>query len=183
MSEPAAKPANPKNAPFALYPIHEGLGLLFDLIDDAEAPLPPEEITARIKELFADQQDLFQEARKSVLNFNAQAKAAREESSRLADLARRSESHADRLKGMVMQAMELSGLKKVEFPTGGSLRVQANSAPSVKFEGDAETLPESFRKVKIEYSHDTEKILSADAMGIPLPEGVSVVKGHHIRLS
>lgn len=168
---------------FRLYAIHEGLGLLFDLIDEAEAPLSPEEITAKIKALFADQQELFDQTRKSVLNFNAQAKAAREEAARLATLAQRSEAHSDRLKAMVMQAMELSGLKKVEFKDGGHIRIQPNSQPSVVFEGDAEKLPESFRKVSITYSPDRDKVLQAAAMEIPLPVGLSVVKGSHLRLS
>lgn len=169
--------------PFQLYKIHDHLATLFDWIDDSEAPIYPEEITAKIKALFADQQELFEETRKSVLNFAAQAKAAREESQRLAELARKSEGRADGLKAMILQAMEMSGLKKVEFKDGGNVRIQANSAFSLEFTGEAEKLPEAFRKTTITYSPDREALLSANDMGLPLPEGIKLFKGSHLRLS
>jgi hypothetical protein len=63
------------------------------------------------------------------------------------------------------------------------MRIQANSQPSIVFSGDAEALPESFRKVSVTYSPDRDKILQAAAMEIPLPAGLLVVKGSHLRLS
>lgn len=170
---------------FQLYRIHEGLGLLFDLIDDAESPLTPEQIGAKIKELYADQTQMFDEVRKAVIIHERQAEVAKAEAARLTELRAKSEARAESLKNMMFQTMELSGLKKVAFSDGGFARIQANGQPSIKFEGDAEKLPEAFRQTIIhdpEYRPDREKILSANEMGLPLPDGVSVVKGSHLRL-
>lgn len=170
---------------FKLYQIHEGLGLLFDLIDDAESPLTPEEIGAKLKELYADQTELLDEVRKSILNFDSYAEQAKKESDRLHAMRQASEAKAAAMRSVVFRVLEESGQKSIKFKDGGFARIQANGQPSIVFTGDAEKLPVAYRQTIIhepEYRIDREAILAADGVGIPLPAGVSVVKGSHLRL-
>jgi hypothetical protein len=170
-------------APFALYFLNAKLEALFERIDEATSPIPDDEIVAAIKAINEDQTGLFEDLRKGILNEAGKAKAAKEEADRLYAIAQSYESKADRLKAFVLEAMQGAGLQKVEFPTGGHIRIQKNSAPAVVLEIEAEKLPPLYRKEKVEYSVDREAVLGAKEMGLKLPDGVSVVHGSHVRLN
>lgn len=88
---------------------------------------------------------------------------------------------AERIKAGTQTALELAGLKagdKIATEFGGA-RLQRNSAPKVTVAVDPKTLPAELQRVTVEA--DLDAIKACAKHGAPLPEGVMVEVGQHLR--
>lgn len=160
-----------------LYKIADELAQLLILTDDGElAPGTEEKLDA----LSADLERKIEGCCCAVRNLEAEETALKEEASRFAKRAQVAGNARDRLKKYMKDSLE-----KVQIPKMDAglfkVRIQANSVPSVSFDGDAEKLPEQFRAVT--YSIDRKAVVEAWKNQDELPAEVSVIKGTHLRIS
>jgi hypothetical protein len=171
-------------APFALYQIHQGLGALLDRIDDADNPIQLAELVDRIGKLETDQTGRFLELRNAIINEEAKQDAIKAEIGRLDAMKKSTDRSVEMLKGAALSLLQLSGLKKVEFPTGGNIRVQQNSAPSIESSVPIEQLPEGWfeTRTKVDYLLNRQAVIDAQALGTEIPKEITVTLGSHVRL-
>ena len=111
-------------------------------------------------------------------NVMAAVEARRAEAKRLTNEAATGQRVADWLKSYAKSYLESVGKVKVETPMGGA-RIQKNAQPSVTFAGDPATLPEAFVVRTLTFS--PSRTLEALKAGEPIPEGVHVDTGTHLR--
>jgi hypothetical protein len=108
----------------------------------------------------------------------ADATAYEQESRRLGDLAKAAWNRADRVKAYVRDCLQRAGLKKMQTELF-QLTVCANGQPSVTLEDGAE-IPRNY--CRWTESLDKGAVIDAWKAGKPLPAGVSVATGSHLRL-
>jgi hypothetical protein len=106
------------------------------------------------------------------------AAAADEELDRLTRLVTARRRRAEWFKRYVLDSMIAAGVRKHESATC-MMRVQRNSQPSVRLEG--EVVPVQFMRVKTVCELDSKKAVSAWKDGEPLPDQVLVIEGCHLR--
>jgi Siphovirus Gp157 len=171
-------------APFALYRINEGLNALLDRIDDPDSPITLDELTAAISKLENDKVARFQELRNAILNEEAKQSAITAEIARLGDMKKAADSMVDTLKGAALALLKLSGDQRIDFPTGGHIRWQNNSSPTIAVAVPLkELLPEWVdTRTEIIYTLNRKAVLDTQAIGGDLPEEIAVTQGQHIRL-
>lgn len=110
-----------------------------------------------------------------------EARQLREQQEGFAKRARAREKAARRIELGTIAVMEKHDIRSTNTKFG-KLSLVRNSVPTVEVE-DVNLLPESLVRVKIEKSHDAKAILEFWKEGHPLPEGVKVTYGNHLRLS
>ncbi len=171
-------------APFALYQLQQGLDALLDRIDDVDNPLALAELVDLIVAMEKDQTTRFMEMRNAILNEDAKLKAIDEEIDRLQAMKASATRMVTTLKDATLSLMQLSGLKKVDFPTGGHVRVQINSSPSIESSVPINTLPPGWfeERTKVEYLLNRQAVIDAKALGSAIPKEITVTLGSHIRL-
>lgn len=111
-------------------------------------------------------------------NVMAAVEARRAEAKRLTNEAATGQRVAEWLKAYAKSYLESVGKTKVETPLGGA-RIQKNSQPSVTYAGDPARLPEAFVVRTLTFS--ASRALEALKAGEPIPEGVAVETGTHLR--
>lgn len=112
-------------------------------------------------------------------NLGVLADAAYEESVRIKQLAESRHRAADRLRDYVLHAMQATRTPKVETPLIIA-RVTKNSRPSIRWQGEPETIPEAFRRVRVEV--DGSAAYAHWRQHQTLPEGFAVVQSYHLRV-
>lgn len=141
------------------------------------------EITPEIEGKLRDLEGTFEEKVERILlyaqNLKASSEAAAKESDRLAILARGRASIAGRLKDYVKAQMEQLGRPKIETARIVA-RIQKNSRPVVSYTGELAELPPGFIRTVIAFN--AEAAYEVFKAGGPLPAGVSVVQGTHLRV-
>lgn len=127
-----------------------------------------------------------------VRELGATAKAEREEARRLLERAEHHERAAEALKAYLLLNMQRAKVKKVEGKLV-TVRVQASLA-SVESAltddelarlytlGTIQGVRPFVRRIPETYSLDKQAVKEAAALGEPIPAGVSVVRGNHVRI-
>ncbi len=171
-------------APFQLYRLHEGLLALLDRIDDAENPIELAELTDAILKLEDDKVTRFAELRNAILNEEAKATAIKAEIARLSEMRTSAEKTVETIKSAALALLQLGGDQRIDFPTGGHIRWQNNSAPTIALAVLPEQLPEGWfeTRTKIEHVVNRQAVLDAQALGTDLPKGITVTLGSHVRI-
>jgi hypothetical protein len=86
----------------------------------------------------------------------------------------------DRLKDWIMRSLDHAGLDRA-----GRLipqRIQANGGrPGIEWTLIGEPIPEEFRRIKTSVELDKDAVYEALASGRPLPPGIKVTSGRHLR--
>lgn len=150
------------------------------------------ELTPEIEALLTEAQEAFDTKVERVALFVrellATAAAVKVERERLAALEKSYTNGAENLKGYLLRQMQRAEVAKVDG-TLAKVRVQ-NSPPSVQSTLDADTLRAAFDagqewviEVPASYRLDTNIIKAYAKDGTPLPEGVTVEVGQHVRIS
>lgn len=153
---------------------------LVSMADDGELTEPLELSLANVEAEFDDKHD----AIRAVMNeLSARFVRRKAEADRLYKLARQAESHLDRLYDWLMTGMRAAGVKTIETDLYRTSIVNNGGKPAVKFDGDIATLPEEFRREKVEIILDRDAILDAHKRGEELPSGVTVERGQRLSLS
>lgn len=112
-----------------------------------------------------------------VRTLRVDAAAAKAEATRLDSIAKAREGAAARLATYIYESMKRADRVRVDTPTI-QVRRQANGAPTIRWVGDGAP-PEEVAVVKVEFSATKAKELLA--ANKPLPEGVQVERGEHLR--
>ena len=121
------------------------------------------------------------------------AKAVREEAKRLAERADREDRTADALTQYLLLNMQRAETKKIEGKLV-TIRVQQSPASVTSTLTDAEVyelyctgVPENgrrlVRRVPERYELDKQAVRDAAILGQPIPAGVTVTRGSHVRIS
>lgn len=110
------------------------------------------------------------------------AEAAKVEKERLARIQRANESAAAGLKDYLLAHLSRHGQDKVQTARARVSRVQ--SPASYRWLGDTfEQIPDEFRRTRVVCSLDTDKVKEAVQAGEPLPGGIVMERGYHIRIA
>lgn len=161
-----------------LYEIPVALRALEEKIEEAEGVLTPEmetELDGLAEEFERKAEYIAMLIREAKL----EAEKWKAEEDRVAARRRSLARRAEGLTRYLHDAMSAMGKTKIKGELL-SLGIQKNGAASVVYEGDPAALPEQFRRVKIDM--DSVAIREAAKAGEPLPEGVEVVHGTHLRI-
>lgn len=85
----------------------------------------------------------------------------------------------ERLKQYLFGSMMVHGETKIDCGAVGKPRIQ-KSPPSVRFSGDVRALADRWKRVTVEL--DRTAVLSAYKANEPLPDGVQIEIGQHLRI-
>jgi hypothetical protein len=162
-----------------LYEIADALVLVGETLEENGGELTPE-LTEALDGLELAWEDKVERCLLYAQNLKALSDAAAQESARLATLAQSRLKAAARFKEYIKAQMESAGRLKVETRYIVA-RVQKNARPSITYTGALETLPEGY--VKIIRAFNNEVAYEAWKAGVPLPAGVDVLHGTHLRVS
>lgn len=162
-----------------MKPLHEIANDILLLLDTVDGELPPD-LDAQLDALQGDIETKLERCCAVVRQMDAERDALKEESARFALRAQHADNAAKHFKEYMKSNLERLGIDKMEAGLF-KIRIQNNSQPAVHFDGDAEKLPETFRRV--EYSIDSKAIVTAWKAEQELPSGVEVVRGRHLRIA
>ena len=137
-------------------------------------------VEAQLDQLAIDRMRKIEGCCQAYLNLQAEAEMLKAERDRFAKRAQSASNAAHRLKDYLKGDLERLGETKI-IAGLHTVRIQRNSQPSVKFDGDPKTLPEHLQKVTVDI--DRKIAVNLHKEGIPLPEGVRVDIGSHLRIS
>ncbi len=113
-------------------------------------------------------------------NLDSEAEQMRAEARRLSELAARRERGAERLRARLAWCLDACKIERLPTPLG-TVRVQAASRPTIRWEGNPMEFPPQFQRVKVEL--DGTKAYDAWRMTKALPEGFTVEFSRGIRVS
>lgn len=153
----------------------------------------------RLDALQLDMESKIEGCCKVIRNYTGYAAMLKDEAQKFAARAQSAENAATGIKAYVKANLEKVGITKLEAGLF-KVRIQANSIPSTTFDGNPVNLPGDFQMV--EYSLDAKAVIAAwrewmdkkpkdatDEIAIaawqgeyPLPDGVKVEKGTHLRI-
>lgn len=184
-----ASRADPADAIIVIPPVQKRQSLfeltseyvaLAEAITDAvdETGTIPNDLAARADAIEGKLSDKFDSCYKMLRTFETEAAAADEELDRLNRLVSARRKRVDWMKKYILDSMLAAGIKKHEGKTC-TMRVQKNSQPSVRLEGEA--IPVQFMRVKTVCELDAKEVVSAHKAGELLPPNVLVIEGHHLR--
>lgn len=163
-----------------LYELPEAMEELADRIADNEGELTPE-MEAQLDALAAQWSSKMDGVCTLIRRWLTQSEALSLEIARLQKLVSVREHAAQRLKDYLKSQMERAGMAKSETDLF-RVRVQANSAPSIRWNGLSADIPEQFRRTTIEL--DSRAALEFwKSNGKILPPGFTVNQGTHLRIS
>lgn len=166
----------------SLWVIADELAAVGEKIADNQGELTPELET----ELDALEEDFSQKVERIALYIRESeldAEKAKHEAERLTKIRKHHESKVRGLKSYLLVVMERHGRDKVDTYKARVSRV-ANSRPTVRWTGDDYAdIPDEFRKDRLIQTLDTDAVLEALNDGEPVPDNVTVERGHHLRIS
>jgi hypothetical protein len=160
-----------------LYVIAAEKAALADLLVENNGELTPE-VEAQLAALDASFRERLAACAHIARNLEAESVKHKAEADRQAVRAATLQRSFETLKAYMKREMTVAGELKVE----GIARIQSNGGVlPVLFEGDAEKLPEPFRRLR--YELDGEAVRKAAAAGETLPDGVRMgERGTQIRI-
>lgn len=159
-----------------LYQISNDILHCLSADDTGELPAGME---GRLDELEMDLAQKLEGCCAAVRNLEAEEKALRVEAGRFAERAQVAANAVQRLKDYMRGNLERLNLSSVDAGLF-KVRLQKNSQPSVKFDGDPLKLPPVFQKVTVELAKAI--VLACADQNMPIPEGVTVTRGNHLRI-
>lgn len=155
-----------------LYQLHQDMRALTQRMSDEADPDTgeiPEALFAELDALVAAEQDRLVDIACILKERRAEAEAIRDEAKRLADRARSVEAQCERMKQILEARVGLEGL------TDPRVRARWRRSTAVEVSVPAETLPELYRRVKVEA--DKVGLGAALKAGAKI-EGVALVERH-----
>lgn len=160
----------------SLYEIADEIAAILNG-EDGEIPL---DAVAMLDELEGSLEEKLERCVKAIRSYEASKQAKRLEAAFLQDSARRDERRIEWLKGYVMDCLQKIGQTKAQ---AGIFKVAIvrNPHPTVEYEGDVLDLPAHLRVAK--WSVDKTAILLAAREDKPVPDGVTITTGSHLRIS
>lgn len=163
----------------SLYAIGSEFERILDLIDEAGGEIT-EHVSWVLDALELDEAAKVESYCKLIRTLEARAKMRRDEAKRLAESAASDERLTENLKNRLIAHLDRTHKTKTEAGVF-TVRVQANSCPSVLATPPAEELPELYRVVKLDVNR--KALAEAFKQGDTLPPGVIVETGRHLRIS
>lgn len=119
----------------------------------------------------------------TIRNDEAEATAIETEIARLKAMAAPRWNRVERLKQHIFQSMKAHGEQKIDLGPLGKPRIQTNGGrPAIKIDPsvDVAKLPVEFQRITIEL--DKERVLAAHKAGEPIPDGITLERGEHLRI-
>lgn len=163
-----------------LYAIADAMQAILDTIDESGEIAP--EAQAQLDALEGDLAAKAEAIARVVRNLVASEAARKVEAARLALAADADRRRADWLKRYLMDQLQRLGLTRIDAGVF-RVRVQRNSQPAVSCAVPLDKLPPDLVRRKETLDLDREAILAAVREGLPLPEGVRVETGTHLRIN
>lgn len=167
-----------------LYDLDNEWATIQEELEELDGQELTPELETKLLALMSNLDETAQEWHRKVDNYcrliaslNASAKARKDESKRLAELAGLDQSKADRLKERLKDSLKLRGQKKVKT-TLFNLSVCTNSRPSLTIP-EVNDLPDEFTKLVKEPDKDAIKDALESGQEI---EGCQLVTGDHLRI-
>lgn len=151
------------------------------------------ELVARLEEVEAALAVKLDRCAWTVRDLERLSEARKAEADKLRDNAKRLEATADRLKGLMLTAMQATGQQRIDTPRF-VVRIQ-KSPPSVKFDDEPATerieaydrppagVPLEYVTVLTLYKVDKRRILQDVKATGELPPGTAVHHGSHLRIA
>lgn len=161
-----------------LYELPPAFAVLDSEIEAADGELS-EALEGRLEALEATLEDRVDAVAVLVRQADLEASGYQAEIERLTARRRVAENRRDRLKAYLKRTLETLGRDRVNTARF-SVRIQRNSAPSIRWGGSPNTIPEEFARVTVDL--DGVKARRAWEAG-ELPDGFDVVLGTHLRIS
>ncbi len=134
----------------------------------------PEDVEARLDDLALALPLKVDACCRLVREWESDADRFKAEAARLSKIAGSLASKATRLRDYVRECLEVAGIDRLDTELF-KLRLQA-SPPSARCEGDPHP---AFQRVKVEW--DRTAVIAAWREKLPLPEGVTIIVGRHLR--
>ncbi len=159
-----------------LYQIANDILLCLASDDTGELPVGME---ARLDDLQTDLAAKIEGCCCAVRNLEAEHLALLAEANRFKERAQVAGRATERLRDYIRSNLERIGIDKMDAGLF-KVRLQANSQPSVKFDGNPDDL--DLRWVKVTTELDKAAVIAAFKDHQHLPDGVSVVRNQHLRI-
>lgn len=160
-----------------LYEIPAALAALDARVEDADGELSPE-LEAEFDALIGSLEDRAAAVAALAVQHERTADAVAAEADRLGRLAGLHRRAGTRLKRYLRDQLVAANCPRLDAGPF-RLRVQANPA-AIRWEGDPDTIPGPYRRVRVELDGDAAR--RALAAGT-LPEAFIVTRGSHLRIS
>lgn len=139
-------------------------------LEDSESGELTEEVAAK----FAGLSDGLEKKARAIVSLmaelNAEAKAAAEESKRVAAIAKSKTNAAERLRAYLLECLQNAGIQKIDVGIA-KLSVQKASRPSIRWVKE-EPIPEEFERWAV--ALDGQKVYDEWKATGKLPEGFSI---------
>jgi hypothetical protein len=161
-----------------LYEIGTELQRLQDLLEESGGELSPE-LETHLEAIDLADSTKVQSYCHLIRNLDARAEAKRAESRRLAESSAKDVRAVDRLKARLHEHLGRTDRTSIDAGVF-TVKLIRNSVPSVKYDGDPRSLPHQL--VRLECALDREAVLKTWRAGHPLPEGITVTQGAHLRI-
>jgi hypothetical protein len=161
-----------------LYEIPAALRTLEAQIEEAEGLLTPE-LEAQLDALSEEFESKAEYIAMLIREAKLEADKWRAEEERVSNRRRSLDRRAEGLTRYLHTHMTAMGKDKIPGQLL-TLALQRNSQPTVAFDREAHWLPEEYRRVKFEM--DAKRLREDYEAGKPLPEGVTIHHGTHVRI-
>ncbi len=150
----------------------------FEAIMNEEGEFPPE-LFDEMQALDMALEHKIDACCRVVRQLEAEHELYKRESERLAAKAATSKTNVQKLKAYMLANLQTMKLRRCDTPL---FKVWQHPSPkSVKVEADPKSLPPEFQKTTIEVNKAA--LMEAFESGQPLPQGVTVESGTHLRIS
>ena len=161
-----------------LYELKQAEQSILDLIDESNGEISPE-FERRLDELAANINDKLNSYGFLLQQWSGQEAMVAAEIQRLQTHQRKFAEAARRLKDNLKQTMETTGTRKLSSPFF-TASICKNIMPTTTYEGNIEDLPDWAKRITVEI--DKKAIALKAKAGEPLPSGVTVEHGTHLRI-
>ncbi len=162
----------------ALYQIPEAYRDIMDKIADQEGECTDEDLAA-LDAIEGTLEDRVDHIGAVIAECDATVEFFKPELDRITKRIRGANRHTENLKKYLKETMAKLEREKVQGKIFRA-RIQRNSAPSIDYKGQPEKLPKQYQRIKIET--DKDAIKTDWKAGFPLPEGITVELGNHLRI-
>ncbi len=161
-----------------LYELTEELDAVLAQLEAQDGELTPE-LERWLDEAQGRFDEKVEKTALAIRTLEARADMVRSEIDRLETLRKPLAKSAESLKRYLHTQMETAGVRKVDGELA-KVWVQKNSRPSIRYDGNLDDLPESLRRV--ETSFDSQAAYGLWKSSEPLPDGIVIDHGTHLRI-
>lgn len=160
----------------SLYEISNELAAILGSDEDELSP-EDETMLSMMEMAFEDKVEAVLQYRQGLLAHAIALKAERERLKAKEDAVSRK---ADRLKNYLLESMNMIGVARVSTRTFNA--TVAQSPPKVEIDPNMQ-IPDEYRREKVTVDLDKATVLEDFKNGIPLPDGITVVRDYHLKIS